>query len=79
MSKNATENEPFFLVMAMAWPLLGSTPEVAPKLVNAYVAARVLHYFFYMIVRRQPWRAFAWTASAVINMTMAYHIYQTVS
>ena len=79
MSKNATENEPYFMAMAIVWPLLGPTPEIAPKLLQGYVACRLAHYAIFMFVRRQPWRALAWTASAMVNLTIAYQVYQTVA
>lgn len=79
MSSNAVENEPFFLIMAVAWPMLGTPSEAAPQLLMAYVATRYLHWIIFVLVKRQPWRAIAWTAGVFINLGIAYSIYKTVA
>ena len=78
-TRNASENEPFFFVVASAWMLL-DIPEWGPKAVNSYAILRVLHFVFYCLIRKQPFRALAWTGGAVVTMTIAGNILsQTMS
>ena len=73
MARNSSENEPFFIMVASAWMLL-DVPEWGPKAVNAYVILRLLHFAFYCLIQKQPFRAFAWIGSAVVTMTIAGNI-----
>ena len=73
MARNSSENEPFFMVVASAWMLV-DVPEWGPKAVNAYAILRLLHFTFYCLIQKQPFRALAWVGSAVVTMTIAGNI-----
>ena len=78
MARNSTENEPYFFIVAAAWMLL-DVPEWGPTAVNAYAILRLLHFSFYCIIQKQPFRAIAWTGSAAVIMTIAGNIIQQTS
>lgn len=79
IARNTSENEPFFFMVASAWMFL-DVPEWGPTVVNAYAGLRVLHFVFYCLIHKQPFRALAWTGSAVVIMTIAGNILsQTLS
>lgn len=73
MSRNAAENETYFLLLAYAWTLV-ELPDWAGQALEAYVYSRIAHFVAYCFLRIQPWRALLWTVGVVINMVMAGHI-----
>jgi uncharacterized MAPEG superfamily protein len=77
MEKNATENEPYFMALATAWPLAvggyAALPVWAPTAVMTYVYSRIGHFGFYM-GKVQPWRALAYTVGVVSNVVISGNI-----
>lgn len=78
MEVNASQNETYFLVLALAWPQLVSSalPDWAPTAVLVFMYSRLLHFVLYCFFQVQPWRAFAWMAGLVTNIVIAVHLLQ---
>jgi uncharacterized MAPEG superfamily protein len=75
MEVNASQNETYFLLMAMVWPYASAgAPGWAPLALQAYVYSRLIHFVLYTLVKVQPWRAFAWVASILILLIMAINV-----
>jgi hypothetical protein len=75
MEVNASQNETYFLLMAMVWPYASAgAPAWAPWALQAYVYSRMIHFVLYTLVKVQPWRAFAWSASILILLIMAINV-----
>lgn len=80
MERNATENETYFMAMALAWPKIsGGVPDWAPTALLVYTYSRFAHFVLYSFLRIQPWRAIAWTVGVVINMVIAVSILRGAS
>mmetsp|Transcript_6296 Transcript_6296/g.16402 ORF Transcript_6296/g.16402 Transcript_6296/m.16402 type:complete len:164 (+) Transcript_6296:67-558(+) len=78
--RNANENEPYFIMLCLAFAQSGLTPPSwAPSAVYAYVAGRFLHMFVYTIVRDrlpQPVRGAGWTVAFATMIAMAVAVLQ---
>jgi len=67
--RNAMEQEPFFMVMAIAYPLVAEPLAMAPYLLYTYLASRVLHMFCYAL-GLQPFRSLTFVAGLFATLGM---------
>mmetsp|Transcript_11835 Transcript_11835/g.16058 ORF Transcript_11835/g.16058 Transcript_11835/m.16058 type:complete len:161 (-) Transcript_11835:273-755(-) len=73
--RNANENEPYFMILALAFARSGLTiPSWAPTATYLYLAGRIAHAFVYTIIQDrlpQPTRGSGWTIAFAIMIAMA--------
>jgi len=77
-ARNNSENEPYFVMTALAWGVVTTPPEFGESLLVTYMATRYLHTFVYIFVRKQPYRALTWAPGILINLFMSAQVLQTV-
>jgi glutathione S-transferase len=74
---NALENAvPFFIVGAL-YVSLGASKTGAEAYCYTFLAARILHTFFYL-AGRQPFRTLSFALGAAATLGMAYHVIRAV-
>jgi uncharacterized MAPEG superfamily protein len=76
MEVNATQNETFFMILAIVWPNIGPPPDWAPTALLIFTYSRFAHFLLFTVIRMQPWRAMAWVVGVGVNIAMAINILQ---
>jgi hypothetical protein len=82
MEVNASQNETYFMILAMVWPNVGGgggagmMPDWAPMALLIFTYARMAHFVIFTVVKVQPWRAFAYTAGVLVTIAMSVNILQ---
>lgn len=70
---NDLENIPIFLLLGVAYVLLGASPTAAPWLFGLFVGARVVHTVCYL-GGLQPWRSLAYGVGLACTIGLCVHI-----
>mmetsp|Transcript_31875 Transcript_31875/g.101539 ORF Transcript_31875/g.101539 Transcript_31875/m.101539 type:complete len:158 (-) Transcript_31875:187-660(-) len=68
--RNNCENEPFFLLAALAYGKVAAKKVLGANLVLAYCACRTIHNGVTIVLsdkKQQPWRGALWATNAIIS------------
>ena len=90
MERNASENEPHFILVSIMWWWAASSsssrsnngagwPSWAPTAVYFFLYMRLLHVAFYCFVRIQPWRAVFWSMGVIATLVVSVQVLLTLA